>query len=904
MRTLSLLLLGLLCPLAHAGVDLTTLAKGKADFPNAKIDKDKADLSSHGWAYLRTKQSHDNAEVKLTFTIKQPARSASFFGQGWSAWPDRTFADTGFELGVLLREGDRSGYRVMLSHRHQAVALVRYPESGYVRVVSCELKTDKAHKLSVRVQANVVVVSVDGTEKIRYVDPQPLLPGGTVGVGTSGSGRVEVRDLSVEALAEAKELPIDKHVPRFSARKWLGGYSWVFDGDEPILQLPAPDQVTVHNVKLRPGLKPLLNWDSRWDISNQGAFPDGKNEIGPVKTAGGGKSLTASWTSKQTKGRFVTRTSMTVTYDEKRQTYVYDVESELEVLAGEPFHFRYGYDFEHHTPLDPFRWQYLVMRRKGGGLAHRPVAPFDPGPQNDLETNRGLRMWYGRHGEEMTVAPAVEYQIKDSGKRKLNTAVCAAFYDTGVSFEPETAKPGTKVSVRYRYVGYTREEARELFNESSIYPSPKLDPDHHFIFADEWPKLNFRQHVKLSETWIYGRRPFMSGHNARPTYELARMTETESGFAMKLGPGAFGAATLNTPTDLAAGTYAVIAKVRSDNAVGPGGRIEVTVTPPKSTLPGTKHVHYLGNKTWDWKTVGFAFEVPTAGSTLTLGLGNAGTGEVYVSEVTFRKVTGALPVGVAKKNNDEPPARTAAPEGAIADYRMEEGKGLHVYDYARGPLGILELANVSWKRDGGRTALLFADNKDGKKNYPRYGNLHQGYLMHPSYEGRDGLPVALAGRHGGGMQVKAFTLAAWVKPAEQMGESRHAGAGDVIGFGARRVVLRLVGQKAPYKLGCRLNVNDSIDSKTDVVADKWQHLAVTGEPDGKKWRVRLYLDGKKVGEGTTEKFDAPAILPPSLILGAEIFYFHDAYYRGLIGRTIVYDRALAEADVAKLAGER
>jgi hypothetical protein len=47
----------------------------------------------------------------------------------------------------------------------------------------------------------------------------------------------------------------------------------------------------------------------------------------------------------------------------------------------------------------------------------------------------------------MHVAPAVEYEIKADWNRdpkdvekilprKLNTAVCAAFYDTGVSFEP------------------------------------------------------------------------------------------------------------------------------------------------------------------------------------------------------------------------------------------------------------------------------------------------------------------------------------------------------------------------------------------------------------------------------------------------------------------------------------
>ena len=51
-------------------------------------------------------------------------------------------------------------------------------------------------------------------------------------------------------------------------------------------------------------------------------------------------------------------------WDAKRSTYTYDVDSDIEVTAAEPFLFRYGYDFEHHTPLDPFRWQYLIVRRE------------------------------------------------------------------------------------------------------------------------------------------------------------------------------------------------------------------------------------------------------------------------------------------------------------------------------------------------------------------------------------------------------------------------------------------------------------------------------------------------------------------------------------------------------------
>lgn len=46
----------------------------------------------------------------------------------------------------------------------------------------------------------------------------------------------------------------------------------------------------------------------------------------------------------------------------------------------------------------------------------------------------------------------------------------------------------------------------------------------------------------------------------------------------------------------------------------------------------------------------------------------------------------------------------------------------------------------------------------------------------------------------------------------------------------------------------------------------------------------------------------PLNLPPSAVLGAEIFYFHDAYYRGLVGRTLIFDRAIGAGDIAALAG--
>src|SRR5262249_22573109 len=143
----------------------------------------------------------------------------------------------------------------------------------------------------------------------------------------------------------------------------------------------------------------------------------------------------------------------------------------------------------------------------------------------------------------------------------------------------------------------------------------------------------------------------------------------------------------------------------------------------------------------------------------------------------------------------------------------------------------------------------------------------------------------------------AATVPAALAPADSLPDGR----GDVAGLGARRVILSLFGRRPPYTLGATLNVNDRFLSPAKLDAGQWYRLALTREPnEGPKWRVRLYLDGRQVHEGVSEKFTAPANIPPSLILGAELFYMHSSYYRGLIGRTTVFDRALGAAEIAAM----
>jgi hypothetical protein len=918
---LALLLLGgtALAPdTANATEPLTRWLSKPADWKGAAAQETSATLSGEKWSYLHSPEERADVEVSASLTITEPAKQFRFFGESWSVWPDGTFGDGGFEAALLLRGRMDCGYRVQLSHKYQSLALVKWPEGGYVRVVACVVKLREPHALLARVQGATLTVSVDGAEKLRWQDTFLPLEKGFTGLGVSSGAKVTFGDVKVTPLDAAPQPQTAAHTPNFSVRQFLGGRPWVFDGDEPILLLPVPKANGINNVKLRPGYKPQLSWNSHWDVQNQGAYKEADNTNGETTWSGGGATITANWTTQHTQGAFGTKTALTVGWDAKRQVYTYDVDSVMDVTRE--FHFRYGYDFEHHTPLDPFRWQYLVVRRNGGEVYHRPVYPVDPGPQYDLETIGGARVWFGRHGETMHIAPAVEYNISsgESLGRKLNTAVCAAFYDTGVNFPAETAKAGTHLRVNYRYTDWPAAEADALFKESKPYDSPTLDPRHHYVFADEWPKLTFSQFVPMSETWQYGRTPFMTGHNQRPTYELEKNCGAGSGFAMKLGPASFGKAMLANSAPLAKGRYAVTALVKSMNAHGPGGRIELEATQAKTKKVLATAKHFFGNGTFDWKRQGFVFDVPEDGGALSVAFGNAGTGEMLVTDVEFRRLDDgeALPAGVAEKTNVNAPAPGDVPAGAIADFRMLEGQGHYVLNHAGGEH--LAMANLDWVVDSGRPALRFAENPAGRKDYrpESWLGLHVfghardfNYLgAYRSYEGRDTVPFAMSLNGGlilgaeryylhdayyrgligralvckrslqpgeiaslakdgtlaatAGDEVKGVTLAAWIKPAAQMGRSEHESSGtrgDIIGYGNRRFILSLHGGhdrpiKAPYQLVARINVNDTIVADRTLEAGRWYHVAMTAEPENGQRRVRLFVDGRQVAEGITKKY--------------------------------------------------
>ena len=860
-------------------------------------------FSSDTWSFLMAPNEEQNLELQCKLLVREVGRKSNYFGEFWSVWPDKSFGDQGWDAAFILRSGKESGYRVQVSANLKEIALVKFPAGGYLRSVPAPIQVGKPFLLSVQVTGNLFKVLVEDKVLFTFTDADPL-PRGRFGFGGNSGSKIDFSEISFKKLAGGKIIPQSAHQPNFSSRKWLGGRQWIFDNDEPILLLPDPALSFINNVKLRPGVRPLLGFNSHWDVQNQGAYPEAKNDTEILVVKGTGASLQASWQGRHEKNRFKTSTTMIVGWNPSRATYTYDIASKLEVLPGQPFDFRYGFDFEHHTPLDPFNWKYLVFRSGNGKLCNRPVYPVDPGTQRDLATAQGLRVWHGRHNDPLPVSPAVEYLLEGTGDRKLNSAVCAAFYDTGVSYPAETLKNGSVVSVRYRYTGYPATEAAELFNLSKTYESPMLDPDHFYVFAD-WPRMDFSKYARMSEAWIYGQVPIMTGHNQRPAYQLAAKKGPGETNALKFGPMAYGAAPLPAPEgDLVKGRFALKVMAKGDNLHGPGARIELTGN-DKGGKTVFSSMHSLGSGNFDWRQSGFVFELPPGVKTLTLGFGNGGTGDVYFSGVEFVSLKSGEPIppGLAPGPAGPVSASPLPPNGAIADYRMIEGRGQFAYDFAAGNFGVLELANVGWHKEQGFPAIHFAENQNKSPSFPRAGKIENGYLSHPNYKEKKNVPAALAGFHGGeGKQFGALSLVTWIKPEKQMGLSGTNQAGDIIGIGARRIIVRLLGEKAPYKLEAAFNSKERVVSaETCIDPDKWHQVALTLEPDNqRKFIARLFVNGKQIQTGKIQADDFKLEFSPSIILGTELFYFHNSYYRGLIGRVLVFGRALGLDEIQKL----
>jgi hypothetical protein len=890
--------------------DWKTWERRPREFAGASFDGGKLTLGANAWSSLVSPAVYEDFEATLTFSILEAAKNTSYLTlKDWGVWTDFGASDEGYELGVLLRDGPEGGYRVQVSAKLQEIALLSYPKGSFLRVAPGKIPVNTPHEIRVSVQGNHVIVKLDGEEKIDYVEECVPRGKGAFGLGCSSGGKVAVERLRLAALPKRAPEKAPPHTARLAAREWRER-TWIFDGQEPILQLFQSTELPINsNVKLKPGFRAMLIMEIAWNPNSPSDYPEEVQTLSRPRCTPKDGKLEVAWEGKDAKGRFGSQIMMTVGYDPGRGMYTYDFDRTLEMAPGKEFNFQRGLYFEHHDATDPFAWKYMIFKREDGQIYYRPLCHyFDPGSFPDAAMNKGFRAWVGRVDGPDLVSPAVEYEAPTASWETgpASFAVCAWGYDTGIGFPGRILKGGDKIRVKYRYTGYPAEEMKAKLAQAKIYPLPRLDPRRHMIFAKGWPKLDFSKFAALSEWWPYGSIPWQNAHNGLPDYSLEQKSGYGSGFAIKFGALAHAEACLESHGPVRKGRYVVSAHAKGDHLYGPGAYLQVwrmkEHTGDGYAGTGTvlgKEVHHFGNGTFDWKRVGFVAEISEDAPALAISLGNAGTGEVLFGdlEILPLKDGEAPPAGIAAKGNPRGAEFPPAPVGALADYRMEEGRGSYVLD-AAGSLGPLELANVAWTTDEGRPALKFADNPSGRQDYVPQGIFAQNHFKNLETAPRQPDPrrqaLAIAGVGGGQTLLRSWSVSVDVKPAARMDPEA-----DILGFGSRAFKLVLKSSPGGYLLGARLNYNEQHWTEATLRPDAWSRITVTGDSKpGEKARLSFYVNGRLVKESQSPQVSELNVHPP-LILGSEIFYLDHGFYHGLIGRVTIYGRALTPGELGR-----
>ena len=128
------------------------------------------------------------------------------------------------------------------------------------------------------------------------------------------------------------------------------------------------------------------------------------------------------------------------------------------------------------------------------------------------------------------------------------------------------------------------------------------------------------------------------------------------------------------------------------------------------------------------------------------------------------------------------------------------------------------------------------------------GPIERNYLRTIKWSGT---PIAIAGFHGGGFDLQAFTISSWIKPAATMGAGAHGNSGDIVRFAvARHHVVKhvafdlITGSDSSCLIRFHLTRRGEInhDGEFQIVGGR----AGTDRADAKKWIKGRFVTKKKV----------------------------------------------------------
>ncbi len=449
------------------------------------------------WSYLLQGDARDS-DYALEFAFLLPAMvpdRVEYFGMNMLGYRPGEFEPC-WETCAVVRYTDRDHfYRIAFSTLAGdsnglgpggAVALWS-PAGGFLQVVPFQSKPFVWRQVKIVTAGPVIEVWVDGELAIHYRDTVAPVLAGRHGIGVFGDQFYRFKD--VRKSANTQVLPAEqatwpgKEPPRFRMAYFLR-QQFLFCNNEPLGRIDPASSI-VHEVRLRPGYKPLTMIGLHWDQYNGPQnVVDVKEEWVVEKT--NGPEFVARYRFRNPGGNVFCNGRLTVTYDAKRETYLWELDTTVEVAAGKSWkndHFGLSFadpvPYDHVPPAvevaDPWqcRYQWIVFQDPEGKLYRHPLFHNHvPKIEDQMKFNPAGGMAALLHDPLGNLA--LEFDFDSNPKLRPAWWLCPWAYDIHFlinPYEPGQEIPGgTKHHVKFRYRSVHGAEAQRLMDNSTVHP--------------------------------------------------------------------------------------------------------------------------------------------------------------------------------------------------------------------------------------------------------------------------------------------------------------------------------------------------------------------------------------------------------------------------------------------------
>jgi len=362
------------------------------------------------------------------------------------------------------------------------------PQGGFLQVVPHGGKNFVWRKVKVVCAGDVIEVWLDGKLKIHYRDTVAPNLKGRCGIGAAGTQFYRYDNVALKR--NRGVLPAEKAVRPGVGKKVFGlryfmRQQYLFCNNEPIARIDPASSI-IQAVCLRPGYRPMLAFGLHWDQYTGPAdnFVNIKEEW--VVEKRNGPEFAVRYAFRNPKGNLKVNGRLTVSYDSKRNTYLWDVDTTVKVAEGSTWknvthglsfadpviHYFVPHSVDVPKPM-PFLYDWIVFHGPEGKLFRHPVLHSHVPPAKKdmplkLDGGQAVMMY------DELANPALEFDF--SPKTDLRGAfwLCPWAYDVHFQIDPyekgENIPGGTKHRAKFRYLSVHGPKAKAMFDGSKVHP--------------------------------------------------------------------------------------------------------------------------------------------------------------------------------------------------------------------------------------------------------------------------------------------------------------------------------------------------------------------------------------------------------------------------------------------------